>query len=563
MNLLEECDPDSRQGKGASWVRFIFFFMFSLPFLLNEAVWGQATSQATGAAASPAPNKHAAVAPAKPLAHFYIEEYQVRGNGHLISQTDFENAVYPFLGPYRTADDVEQARAALENVYHDKGYRTVAVQVPPQQMRNGVVTLQVIQNPVGRLRVTGSRYFSLDEIEREAPSLREGTVPNFNQVTKDVVALNQSPDRRITPSLQAGLLPGTVDVNLGVKDTFPLHGSLELNNRYSADTSPLRVNGSVSYDNLWQLEHSVGFSFQLSPEELNQVQVFSGYYLAHIPGIDGVSFMLQGTDQNSNVSTLGGIGVAGKGQTLGGRAIFTLPSGADFYESLSLGFDYKHYEQDLTIAGTEAQTPVTYYPFSASYSSTQNGKIAVTQFNAGVTFGTREIGSDGAEFTLNRQGASGNFIYFRGDLSQTQNLPEGFQTFEKVQGQAASEPLITNEQFSGGGIGTVRGYLESEVLGDNGILGSIEARTPSLGTFFGKEVNEWRFYAFGEGGILAIDDPLPEQQARFDLASVGVGTNLRTFDHLNGSLDVGVPLLKGPNTQAYSPLFTFRVWFEF
>jgi hemolysin activation/secretion protein len=180
-------------------------------------------------------------APVSP--RFYIEEYQVKGNGHLLSQTEFENAVYPYLGPYRTPDDVEQARAALEKAYRDKGYRTIAVAVPPQSMKAGVVTLQVIQNPIGRLRITGSRYFSLDQIKREAPSLSEGTVPDFNQVTKDLVVLNQSPDRRITPSLQAGMLPGTIDVNLAVKDTFPLHGSLELNNRYSADTTPLRVNG--------------------------------------------------------------------------------------------------------------------------------------------------------------------------------------------------------------------------------------------------------------------------------------------------------------------------------
>jgi hemolysin activation/secretion protein len=562
MNLLDKCKFGRKQDKWIFQSLRNSCFMISIPFLMNGWAMAQTTAT-TPAGAAPSTHTVSVSAAPKAMAHFYIEEYRVKGNGHLISQEDFENAVYPFLGPYRTSDDVEQARAALENVYHDKGYRTVGVEIPPQQMRGGVVMLQVVQNPIGRLRVTGSRYFSLDEIKREAPSLSEGTVPNFNQVTKDVVALNQSPDRRITPSLQAGLLPGTVDVDLGVKDTVPLHGSLELNNRYSADTSPLRVNGSVSYDNLWQLEHSVGFSFQLAPEDLNQVQVFSGYYLAHIPGVEGVSLMLQGTDQDSNVSTLGGIGVAGKGDTLGLRAIFTLPSGPDFYESLSLGFDYKHYEQDLTTAGTVSATPITYYPFSASYSSTQNGKIAVTQFNAGVTFGTREIGSDPAEFTLNRQGASGNFIYFRGDLSQTQNLPEGFQTFEKIQGQAASQPLITNEQFSGGGIGTVRGYLESEVLGDNGVLGSIEARTPSLGNFFGKDVDEWRFYAFGEGGILALDDPLPEQKSVFNLASAGVGTTLRTFDHFNGSLDVGVPLLPGPNTARYSPLFTFRVWFEF
>ena len=81
-----------------------------------------------------------------------------------------------------------------------------------------------------------------------------------------------------------------------------------------------------------------------------------------------------------------------------------------------------------------------------------------------------------------------------------------------MQGQAADKPLVNSEQFSGGGLGTVRGYLESEELGDNAILGSAELRSPSLGGLLGKTVDEWRFYLFGEGGVLAIDDPLPEQQ---------------------------------------------------
>jgi hemolysin activation/secretion protein len=503
-----------------------------------------------------------ATATASP-ARFDIRAFQVKGGKHLLPNLDVETAVYPFLGPYRTADDVEQARSALEKAYRDKGFQTVAVQIPPQKVAGGVIVLQVVPNEVGRLRVHGSRYFSIEEIKREAPSLQEGTAPNFSQVTRDLTVLNQSPDRVVTPTLRAGIVPGTVDVDLNVKDTLPIHGSLELNNRYSPFTSPLRVNGAVSYDNLWQLGHSIGFSFQLSPEELNQVQVFSGYYSARIPEIDWLTLLLQGTNQDSNVSTLGGIGVAGKGQTAGIRAIIALPPQKDFYHSVSLGLDYKHFEQGLNLAGQLTDTPVTYYPFSAAYSGTWAAKGYSTVANASVTMDFRGIGSSEREFDNNRHDADASFIYVRGDLSHTRDLPEGFQAFGKVQGQAADKPLVNTEQFSGGGLGTVRGYLESEELGDNAFLGSAELRSPNLGGLINKAINEWRVYGFTEGGILAIDDPLPEQQTRFTLASVGVGTRIKLLDHLNGSLDAGLPLAKGPNTEAYQWLLTFRVWAEF
>ena len=104
----------------------------------------------------------------------------------------------------------------MEKAYHAKDYQAAAVQVPPQQARGGVVVLQVTERKVGRLRVNGARY-----------------------VTRDIVALNQLGNRQITPSLRAGAERGTVDVDLTVKDKLPLHGTIDLNNRYSADTSPL------------------------------------------------------------------------------------------------------------------------------------------------------------------------------------------------------------------------------------------------------------------------------------------------------------------------------------
>ena len=513
--------------------------------------------------------------------HFYIQEYRVEGGGHLLSRVEVEAAVYPYLGPYRTTEDVELARGALEQAYRDKGYQTVTVQIPQQQVKSGVIMLDVVQGEVGRLRVHGSRYFSIEQIKREAPSLQEGQSPNFSQVTHDLLVLNDIADRRVTPTVRVGVVPGTVDVDLNVKDTPPVHGSLEINNRYSADTTPLRLNGSVSYDNLWQLEHSISFSFQVAPENPNEVKVFSGYYLARIPEVSWLSFMLQGTKQDSNVNTLGGIGVAGKGDVVGGRAIFTLPTQKDFYHSVSLGLDYKHFTQQTTTPGGSSQislTPVTYYPLSAAYNGTWVGKGYETDLNGSVNLALRGTGSDEADFELNRHGASGDFVYFRGDLSHTRDLPEGFQAFVKAQGQAADQPLVNSEQFSGGGLGTVRGLLESEVLGDNGLLGTVELRSPSLSSILGKAVDEWRFYVFSDGGILTQDDPLVEQAYQYNLLSVGAGTRIKLVAHLNGSLDVGIPLIvdslessvpsnffvQNPiRERPYDALLTFRVWADF
>ena len=77
----------------------------------------------------------------------YIQEYRVLGSQTLPPE-EVEEAVYPFLGPGRTSTDVEKARAALEKAYQDKGFQTVQVQIPEQQVKRGIVLLEVVENKV-------------------------------------------------------------------------------------------------------------------------------------------------------------------------------------------------------------------------------------------------------------------------------------------------------------------------------------------------------------------------------------------------------------------------------
>jgi hemolysin activation/secretion protein len=158
-------------------------------------------------------------------------------------------------------------------------------------------------------------------------------------------------------------------------------------------------------------------------------------------------------------------------------------------------------------------------------------------------------------------------------------LPAGFQLYGKVQGQASGRPLIPSEQYSGGGLETVRGYLEAAALGDNGLFGTLELRTPSLLQWRktrkkdaekdkekekeNDHKSEWRVYAFFDVGYLTLNEPLPEQTSRFDLASYGIGSQIRLFDYFHGSVDLGVPLISQGTTSVNEALLTFRLWGDF
>ena len=497
---------------------------------------------------------------------FYVREYRVGGSTRL-SSLEIQEIVYPYLGPARTADDVEKARLALEAAFRSKGFHTISVLIPQQDPRYGVIRMEVAEGKIGRVRVNGAKWFLPSRIKEETPSLAEGNVPDLNQTQKELVALNRGADRLVTPQLRQGAEPGTVDIDLNVEDKLPLHGSLELNNRYSVDTSHLRLNGSLSYGNLFQRGHTGGLSFQIAPENLNDALVYSGYYLARVN--EDLSLMVQGSKQDSDIATLGGSSaVVGAGETLGLRALFDLPYEKGFSQSFTLGLDWKRLDEVTYGAGSILlrSAPVEYFPLSASYAAALIGEDSFTEFNLSATLNLRGLGSDEDEFGVKRYNGRGSFIYLRGDVSHTIDLQDGSQLFGKLQGQLASGALINSEQFSGGGVGSARGYLEASALGDNGIFATFEYRSPSfIGTEdeSGKRANEWRLHAFLEGGVLGIYDALPGQDSTTTFASVGFGTRIKWDTHFNGSIDLALPLLDQGTTDAFDPFLSFRGWADF
>jgi hemolysin activation/secretion protein len=489
-----------------------------------------------------------------------IFEYYVSGNSVLEPEV-IAQACAPFLGPGRTPDDVDQARAALEAVYRERGYRTVGVSIPQQTVRDGVVRLEVVESKVGHLTVQGSKFHSIERIKAQVPSLTEGAVPNFTEVERDIVAVNQQPDRRVTPALKAGAAPGTVDVDLVVDDNLPLHGSLEVSNRKSQDTSALRALASLSYDNLWQRGHSLSLSGQVAPENRDDALVFYGSYLARFSN-SPFSVLLSALRSDSDVSTVGGTNVVGNGTVIGLRGVWAFPASETFYSSLSFGLDYKHFKNDVTLGEDTIKTPVEYYPFAVGYTGLLRSARATTQIDVGTRFAFSGLGSDSEVFGDNRAYARGQQFSLRASVNHTHELFAGFRGRFRVGGQITDQPLISNEQFSAGGLDSVRGYLESEALGDSGWDASVELRSPSLlGNI--EFIDDLQLYGFVDGAHMRLRQTLPDQQAAYSLGSTGLGLDVHLGHLLNGAFVWAYPFKDGPTTESGDSRWLFRMWTDF
>ncbi len=488
-----------------------------------------------------------------------VLEYIVRGNTVLDART-IERTVTPFLGPRKTVKDIENARDALLAAYQAKGYQSVYVDLPEQQVTDGLVFLQVNETRVGRVRVVGAEFNSPVAVREQVPALREGAVPDFNQAQVELTALNRGGKRQVMPLVRQGALPGTMDVDLKVDDSSPWRGSVGLNNDRSADTRALRMTASVGHDNLWQLGHSASLSVFATPQDMDQTQVWSGSYSAPLRGTNW-SLDASGYVSDSNVASVGGTSVIGKGYSLGLKASYTVPDSGAWWHSFSAGVDFKNNEEALKFGNTSDEVPLRYAPITLAYSGYYQGEKLQYGLGLSLVVGTRTFlgwGSDWRGFSYKRYKASPSFHVVKADFNGTRALANASQLGWRLAGQLTDAPLISGEQIAAGGANSVRGYLAAEATGDVGLVGSVEWRTRPL-TQLSNLFEDWRAYAFIDAGHLRLRDPLPEQQDRFTLASVGVGTNFRVGQHLSARLDLGYPLKAGARTERHKPRLTFNL----
>ena len=524
-------------------------------------------------------------------ASFDLNEIRVDGST-VLPQEQVEEVIYPYLGPGKTVQDVSAARKALQDAYTQAGFVTVSVAAPRWVDRaSGIIGLHVVERRVERLRVVGAKYFVPDAVRAGAPSVAPGTVPNIKQITADLVGLNQLPDRTVQPSLKPGRRPDTVDVDLDVADKLPLHGTLEANNRYNADTHAERLTASLTYDNFFQRGDSGTVSYTVAPEDVRDAEIESASYLFHIPD-SRMSLLFTYLHSNSDVIALGTTDVAGRGTTAGFRLLIPLGTNAagaySFTHSFSVGWDYKKfYELDRFggqvctdtggrtapggtpgtdchfVVSSQTTAPVTYYPLNAAYAANWTGPKSTTDVNVSAELGVGAIGGSADQFDNKRYAAPPGFAILRAGVTREQDLPYDLQLWGSVQGQMTNDPLVSSEQFGLGGVDSVRGYLEAETLGDYGVTLQSEFRGPDLHKYVRGPVRSWRFHLFADTGVINLRDATLGQRSSNGLSSVGVGTRVNLWGYLNGAVQDAQTLNNGPDTKAGTNRVLFRVFGEF
>jgi hemolysin activation/secretion protein len=609
---------------------------------------GGTAAQAGSASTNNVPARKADTGP-----RFVVRAYEITGDTLLSTKTlmaIFEKRT----GTNVAITDITGAASDLQLEYRDRGFPTVNVTIPPQQITNGIVKIRVFQGRLSDVLVTGNHHFGSNNVMRALPSLQMGTILSGPVFQAELDRANANQDRQIYPQIQPGAEPNTTELLLKVKDRLPLHAKMDFNNQSSPGTPDLRLNSSAVYNNLWDWEHSVGLQYSFSPEAMKTgdqwefydrplVANYSGFYrmpigdpepiaasVANSPGNFGydeatrkfrlpapsgrpeLNFYASRSTIDTDVMTVfrGNIFSTNNASLdrqdvqqdltvnndIGSRLSVPLAVTANFQSGFSGGLDFKEYNltssktniftyttfildtisnpghvtTNINVSRRFSNVPTThrrleYLPVALRYDASMRDRFGLSTFGLGMSLNTAYSGSaPNVQSITGSSQSSGHWFVLNPGISRDFFIHTNWVMSLRADGQWASEPLISNEQFGVGGVNSVRGYREGEVFGDDGWRVSLEQKTPPhiVGSLFGNNQLSIRGSVYMDYGEAYLIDPLG-RNSRVPLWGVGFGGVAAIGSHWEARLLFSWPLLRTFTTEPGQPRFDFGLTAQF
>ncbi|MBR6023047.1 MAG: ShlB/FhaC/HecB family hemolysin secretion/activation protein, partial [Kiritimatiellae bacterium] len=448
------------------------------------------------------------------------------------------------------------------------------------------------KEPIGGEAKPDGRWFSKEQIRyRYLRQVASSNVFNYNTLYDRFYQLNSHPD--ITAKIALDLPADdddwsdddrALDVDVEIRERMPLHFVFDVDNNGTDASENWMGRLTAQYLNLTKHDDVLTFNYQNSLQDIEALGGLAGsYYLPHTFGTTrdfGATLYGGWTDVDSK-DVVPDIDIVGSGWFAGFQESMTLLDTAVRSLKLSAGFVRRYVKDHLEVTSEGRhyrleENEVTVMPFSlaAMYSEKKPDALHGLNFatvevlhNKGDFLGT----SDQKEMELQRPAADADYTIVRAQLARLQMLDFGGKTtgapmlFAKASGQWSDGPLIPAEQMGLGGNGSVRGYATREYLGDHGIAGTLELRSPITLGFFTRKIPAWcgatspagssakaaetpfdrlQGVLFADAGYIRIEQPLPGEEKDKALYSVGLGARLALGENFQVTCDVGFPLEK-------------------
>lgn len=476
-----------------------------------------------------------------------VKDFVFEGNVSVPSD-DLKSVAEAYLNKEITFADLKKLCRRVQSFYQLKGYFLVRVVLPPQEVKDGIIKIQVIEGSIGRIEIRGNKRISSDFINRRLNFDPAKPGVRYNGLLESLILLNEYPSFDVKTTLVKGQAPGTTDVMVDVTE----------HRRHTARMSI--HNGGPRYvsDVIW------GPQFEFY-DALRTGDTINAYVMYGSPAnnlrVGGVRYAVPVNRHDTKVSVgynysdfyaqreISDLGIRGVTQTVSLGVIHPLVRNMTTKIDLRAGFDYKDIKNyTLNNQSSHDRLRVLDLGFDHSHRDNFNGRTFVRNT---LSFGIPHFlgGTDSNDPDSSRFGAGGRFTKFVVDATRVQNLPAAAILLLRGSFQLASETLPAAEEFHLGGMDTVRGYPQAEFLGDQGYFFNIELRLPPY-PFAGKQVpfikKPWKefmqFAVFFDHGAASRKSILPGEFKDRSLSGVGLGLRFFINDDASLDMDWGFPV---------------------
>ena len=397
----------------------------------------------------------------------------------------------------------------INQLFVTNGFINTGMVIPDQQIHKGVLKLDFISGKISDLQISSrlkDKYIS-SRLEINEPF-------NLVQLQDALKLLEQNPlvsriDARVAPGARPGEATLALDVETNPRFSLGLDVANDRSPSIGSQTAKIRASASnlTGWGETFQLGASV-------TEGLDAQDVAIAVPLT----AGGANLEVQYALSDSSVieEPFNEIDVESETESLGLQLNWPILKTLSSELSLQLSFDVRR-----------NQTSLLGQPFSFSEGAI-NGESKVAPLRVAVSYTEQNINDSlAARFSISRgtskfdatEGSNvtdGRFTSYLAQVQYSKLLAKKFHITAKALAQHAADPLLSIEKYALGGIETIRGYRQNQVVRDNAYLASLEAHyRPELPIW----IDLIGFLDWGRGENHKDSTSIGHS----DLASVGVG----------------------------------------
>jgi hemolysin activation/secretion protein len=458
------------------------------------------------------------------------------------------------------------------SVYQANDYSGIYVYVPEgaitddSRLVDGILPINILEAPVSEVRI---KYYDAERNEVEEGYLRRSTLEKWSPIEKNKVAsqkkldylvnlLNLNPDRHVSAVVSRGAEPNTLAIQYDIYEISPWHFFIQADNSGTNEREWAPRVGVIN-TNLLGIDDRLTTLVQAALDSVDENYSLFGSY--DFPIMDPrLRLNLYGGYSEFDINPESGIiDFLGSGTFYGAILRYNIYQEQNWFYDVSGSLSRE--ESDIT--------PSLFPEFFASKVRMQLWGVGANIYhrddmsNTSLSF-NRVQNSGGSDqedfwdpvtFTGARTNADKDFAIYTMVANHSQyldqNKVEQFRgTFRWIE---PTERLVPAKMTSFGGMYSVRGYDEYEIVADGGILASIQYEydlvrhsqtiKPGTGTSeYIESIKKLAPLAFFDYGRTKVESPVPGEKGNQTLYSIGLGLAFDVGNNFSGALYYGYPL---------------------